>query len=213
MFCKTLVGVSFLVMASAGFGGSGRVFGQEPPADGAVELGFFSGSTFNLQSSRAFVAVPGTVADSGQRKLLPLVGAHGGYWIRRYFGLYADASFVDGLKASAQVGANRSEVSSNVADFHGGLQFQYPGGRFRPYFNVGGGVARASMKSSMTLAGTSFADDSSATLGSIVYGGGLKVMFSQKLGARFGLDGMTVGRGGARANYGRFIAGLIWTSK
>jgi opacity protein-like surface antigen len=186
-----------------------------------TEVEIIGGSTLNLDGSRALVSTSNgrslVTADSGEHKVLPMIGLAVNVWRSQNFGSFFDLSYVDGGTASAGVGSNTSTVSSNMFDFHGGLQLQASSGRVRPYGLVGGGFARATTTGTLTLFGVTSNLDSSEWLSSIIYGAGVRVMFSERIGVRAGFEGVTAtpisSDAGGSKTYGRLLVGAVLSSK
>jgi opacity protein-like surface antigen len=93
-----------------------------------------------------------------------------------------------------------------LADYHGGIQMQYPGRRWRPYASFGIGGANISGTASIQLARNSFTQNISVNTMSYTYGGGIRTMFTDRVGMRFGYEGVTLGKD--LGSYGRVLIGL-----
>jgi hypothetical protein len=214
---RRLTSVITLCVAASAFLGGRVIAATSDEIGGSVQMELFGGSTYHLTGSRAIVSVGTVTADSGNQTVLPAVGFALNTWFgqKKIFGTFIDFSDVDGGKATAHVGANSAQVNSNLFDFHGGFQVQAPGRHFRPYASLGGGFAHPSINGSITLLGTTNNVNSSQTVSSLTYGGGVRYMFGQNWGMRTALEGVNMSsfqKGGGNANYGRVLVGLFWSS-
>jgi len=181
-----ILGASIWLMAS----------GRATAAQQAQESGYFEvygGATSNLPGSQAVVIVGRQTVDSGERNVLPTVGIDAGVWWGKSHiaGAIFDFSFVDGGKATASIGSNRSEVRSYLLDGHIGIQVQAPG-RVRPYGYAAGGFTHSSVSGTLVLFGATQSADLSENNSSLIYGGGVRVMVGDDSGIRFGVDGVNV---------------------
>ena len=184
---------------------------------GAFQIELFGATAFHLAASRAVLVTPTQTADSGARSILPEVGFAASSWFgkRKILGSFVDFSYLNGGSATASIGADSSQASSHLIDFHGGVQVQIPFHRVRPYACLGGGFAHISSKGSITLGGISSSFAGSTTGSSLIYGGGARVMVGSNWGIRSGVEGVTISSlgSGGRANYGRVVFGVFWSSK
>jgi len=196
------------------------VFAQtEKPAkteNGAVILYSTAGWSFGVPAVRAFVSIPRVgSAESPLKKTLIAPGFGIGVKVSKYLVPFADFAIIDTGKAYAQVGSVRSDVQADTFTFHGGLRLIGGTSRVRPYAQLGGGVLHQNLKGGFTVAGQSLPVTGSASLGSVLFGGGLQMFAGRKWGSDIGFDGFHLSKpmNGAGQNYSRVRLGVFYQTK
>jgi hypothetical protein len=184
--------------------------------NGAATFYTTGGWSFGFPAVRAFVSIPGVgTAISPEKKTLPMLGAGVGVTAWKFLVPFAEFSAIDTGKATAQVGSVQATGQANTFMFHGGLRLIGGHSRLRPYAQFGGGMLHQGLSGAFSVSGNSAPVSGSASVGSVMYGGGLQFFAGRKWGSVIGYDGYHVDRplNGAGQNYGGFHLGIFYQTK
>jgi hypothetical protein len=176
--------------------------------NGALSIYGNGGWSFGLPGVYACV----NTTCSPEKKTLPTLGFGVGVKAWRYLEPFMDFAVIDTGKAYAEQGSLRSEVKSSTFNWHGGLRVVGGNSRIRPYAHFGAGRFHQSVSGNFSFGNERAAGQASGSMGSLLYGGGVKMFLGKRWGTTMGLDAyrlmgdvLTGGKNFSRVHFGMFF--------
>lgn len=187
-----------------------------PNERGAINAYFTSGWSFGVPAVRALAAVPGVgTAISPEKTSLPAYNVGMGVRAWRFIVPFVEVGVIDTGKAMAQVGSFKSEVQADTISYHGGVRLVGSTARFRPFAQFGGGGLHQTLKGTFYTNGRATPATGSASIGAVMFGGGMQMFWGRRWGSVIGIDAVRLAQPmlGGRQLYSRAQFGLFVQSK